>query len=46
MPEAAADPRFANIPGRTRHIDALYTLAAQVIETRSTAEWLEVFARL
>ena len=41
MPEAAADPRFANITERTRNIDALYTLAAQVIETRSTDEWLE-----
>ena len=46
MPEAAADPRFANISERTRNIDALYTLAAQVIETRSTDAWLEVFARL
>ena len=46
MPEAAADPRFANITERTLHIDALYTLAAQVIETRGTDEWLAVFARL
>jgi crotonobetainyl-CoA:carnitine CoA-transferase CaiB-like acyl-CoA transferase len=46
MPEAAADTRFANITERTKHIDALYTLAAQVIETRGTDEWLEVFARL
>ena len=46
MPEAAADPRFANIAERTRHIDALYALAAEVIETRSTAQWLDVFARL
>ena len=46
MPEAAADPRFANITERTRHIDALYALAAQVIATRSTAEWLETCARL
>jgi crotonobetainyl-CoA:carnitine CoA-transferase CaiB-like acyl-CoA transferase len=46
MPEAAADPRFANITERTQHIDALYTLAARVIEARGTDEWLEVFARL
>jgi len=46
MPEAAADPRFANITERTKNIDALYTLAAQVIETRGTEAWLEVFARL
>lgn len=46
MPEAAADPRFANITERTRHIDALYTLAAQVIATRSTDAWLETCTRL
>src|SRR4051812_46797490 len=46
MPEAAADPRFANISERTKNIDALYALAAQVIETRTTDEWLKVFARL
>jgi crotonobetainyl-CoA:carnitine CoA-transferase CaiB-like acyl-CoA transferase len=46
MPEAAADPRFANITERTRNIDALYTLAAQVIETRTTDSWLATFSRL
>ena len=46
MPDAAADPRFTDITARTTHIDALYTLAAQVIETRSTEDWLEVFAHL
>ncbi len=46
MPEAAADPRFANIAERTRNIDALYTLAAQVLETRTTDSWLETFSRL
>jgi crotonobetainyl-CoA:carnitine CoA-transferase CaiB-like acyl-CoA transferase len=46
LPHAAADPRFANIAERTRHIDALYTLAAEVIATRTTDEWLATFARL
>jgi crotonobetainyl-CoA:carnitine CoA-transferase CaiB-like acyl-CoA transferase len=46
MPEAASDPRFANIAERTRNIDALYGLAAEVIATRSTDDWLEVLARL
>jgi crotonobetainyl-CoA:carnitine CoA-transferase CaiB-like acyl-CoA transferase len=45
-PDAAADPRFANIAERTRNIDALYALAAEVIATRSTAQWLETCARL
>lgn len=46
LPEAATDPRFANITERTKNIDALYTLAAQVIATRSTADWLATCARL
>jgi crotonobetainyl-CoA:carnitine CoA-transferase CaiB-like acyl-CoA transferase len=46
MPDAAADPRFSAIAGRTQHIDALYALAAQAIATRSTAEWLQTCERL
>jgi crotonobetainyl-CoA:carnitine CoA-transferase CaiB-like acyl-CoA transferase len=46
MPEAAADPRFASIGQRTRHIDALYALSAQAIATRSTAQWLATCERL
>jgi crotonobetainyl-CoA:carnitine CoA-transferase CaiB-like acyl-CoA transferase len=45
-PDAAADPRFANIAERTRHIAALYELAAECIATRSTAWWLEACERL
>jgi crotonobetainyl-CoA:carnitine CoA-transferase CaiB-like acyl-CoA transferase len=46
MPQAAADPRFTSIAERTRHIDALYTLAAEVIATRTTDDWLQTFERL
>ncbi len=46
MPEAAADPRFAGMAERTRNIDALYALAAQVLATRSTADWLATLGRL
>ena len=46
LPEAAADTRFASIGQRTRHIDALYALAAQAIATRGTAHWLATCERL
>lgn len=45
-PEAAADPRFANIAERTRNIEALYSLAAEVIATRSTDDWLRTCGQL
>lgn len=35
------DPRFATIGERTRHIDALYRMVAEVMPTRTTAEWIE-----
>ncbi|RMI28839.1 CaiB/BaiF CoA transferase family protein [Nocardia stercoris] len=40
--EMAQDPRFADIHGRTQHIGLLYEFLAQVLATRSTAEWLEL----
>jgi crotonobetainyl-CoA:carnitine CoA-transferase CaiB-like acyl-CoA transferase len=45
-PDAVADPRFANIAERTRHIAALYELAAECIAQRSTGYWLEACERL
>lgn len=45
-PDAAADPRFATIAERTRHIGALYALAAELIATRSTDAWVETCERL
>lgn len=41
-PDLAADPRFADIHGRTQHIDELYAFLADVLATRSTDEWLKV----
>jgi crotonobetainyl-CoA:carnitine CoA-transferase CaiB-like acyl-CoA transferase len=38
-PEMAEDSRFATIAGRTAHIDELYTLLAERMRTRTTAEW-------
>jgi len=40
-PELADDPRFATIAGRTANIDALYTLLAEYMRERTTAEWRE-----
>jgi crotonobetainyl-CoA:carnitine CoA-transferase CaiB-like acyl-CoA transferase len=37
--ELGDDPRFATIAGRTANIDALYTLVAERMRTRTTAEW-------
>jgi crotonobetainyl-CoA:carnitine CoA-transferase CaiB-like acyl-CoA transferase len=37
-----ADPRFADMASRTVHIDALYALLAEILTSRTTAEWLEV----
>jgi crotonobetainyl-CoA:carnitine CoA-transferase CaiB-like acyl-CoA transferase len=45
-PELASDERFTNITARTLHIEQLYEIAAGVIASRSTAEWLESFGRL
>jgi crotonobetainyl-CoA:carnitine CoA-transferase CaiB-like acyl-CoA transferase len=45
-PELALDPRFSDIAARTRHIGALYELAAGLIAERTTAEWLALCERL
>ncbi|MFD5179662.1 CaiB/BaiF CoA transferase family protein [Nocardia sp. NPDC058379] len=41
-PDMARDPRFADIHGRTENIALLYDYLAQVLATKSTAEWLEI----
>ncbi|OYU15011.1 MAG: CoA transferase [Alphaproteobacteria bacterium PA4] len=38
--EHLEDPRFASIATRTENIDAIYGLAAALIATRTTAEWI------
>jgi len=39
------DARFHNIANRTRHIDEVYGFLAEIIRTRSSAEWLELLER-
>ena len=34
------DPRFADLQSRLRHVDELYIMVAEIIITRTTAEWL------
>ncbi|MBL4906291.1 MAG: CoA transferase, partial [Sneathiella sp.] len=40
QPELMEDPRFNNIESRLDNIDVLYSLLADIIATRSAAEWL------
>jgi crotonobetainyl-CoA:carnitine CoA-transferase CaiB-like acyl-CoA transferase len=39
----ASDPRLTDLATRTRHVEALYAMVAEVLRTRSTADWLERF---
>ncbi len=45
-PELGDDPRFVTLASRAAHIGELYGLAADHVATRTTAEWLQVLARL
>src|SRR5690606_3531428 len=40
-----ADPRFRTLADRVRHIDATYAETAKIMATRTTREWLDLFAR-
>lgn len=44
--DLAADPRFADIAARTENVTALYATLAEILRTRTTAEWLEILERL
>lgn len=39
------DPRFADIGSRTRHIDELYAMVAEVMQSRDTDDWLEALTQ-
>lgn len=39
-PELATDPRYADPAGRSAHIDSLYETLADIVRTRTTAQWL------
>lgn len=40
VPHLADDPRFATVPARTTHIDALYGTLTEGMRGRTTAEWV------
>ncbi len=42
-PDLAEDPRFATLPNRLAHIDAVYATLAELLTERTTAEWLDAF---
>ncbi|MCA8927812.1 MAG: CoA transferase [Alphaproteobacteria bacterium] len=44
-PDLAADERFHTMPGRTQNIGELYRHLAEIMPTRTTAEWLEVLEK-
>ena len=41
--EMDRDPRYRSMTSRTEHIEALYAELAELLLTRSTAEWLRLF---
>lgn len=45
-PEYADDARFTDIGMRTRHIDALYALAQDIVAGHDTQYWLDLFSRI
>ncbi len=45
-PELKDDPRFDSLASRAENIEAVYSLAADFIAMRSTAEWLETLPGL
>jgi crotonobetainyl-CoA:carnitine CoA-transferase CaiB-like acyl-CoA transferase len=40
--ELVTDPRFDSLSSRSNNIDALYSLAGEVLSTGSTKKWLDV----
>jgi crotonobetainyl-CoA:carnitine CoA-transferase CaiB-like acyl-CoA transferase len=43
-PELKEDPRFRTMGDRTRNIDDTYDVTAQIMATRNTQEWIDLFA--
>jgi crotonobetainyl-CoA:carnitine CoA-transferase CaiB-like acyl-CoA transferase len=39
------DPRFSDIGARTKHIDELYAIAANIISEKNTEEWFDILRR-
>jgi crotonobetainyl-CoA:carnitine CoA-transferase CaiB-like acyl-CoA transferase len=46
QPERFNDPRFSSQANRSRHIHEVYGFVGEVMRTRSTREWVELFDRI
>ncbi|RYI99520.1 MAG: CoA transferase [Acetobacteraceae bacterium] len=44
-PELKTDPRFNSVVARFRNVDAYFTLRAEALRTRPTAEWAALFRK-
>ena len=44
-PELRTDPRFDSVAARFRNVDAYFTLRAEALRARPTAEWAAIFRR-
>jgi crotonobetainyl-CoA:carnitine CoA-transferase CaiB-like acyl-CoA transferase len=42
-PELKSDPRFSSIAARFKNVGEYFRIRAEALETRTTAEWLEIF---
>lgn len=42
-PELIEDPRFVTLAQRVKNIDATYATTGEIMATRTTAEWVELF---
>ncbi|MEM7427121.1 MAG: CoA transferase [Pseudomonadota bacterium] len=43
--ELGSDPRFATMRARSENIDALYSIAGEVLTGKTTAEWLDILKK-
>lgn len=45
LQEMGADPRFETMRARSQNIDALYSIAGEVLTAKTTSQWLEILKR-
>jgi crotonobetainyl-CoA:carnitine CoA-transferase CaiB-like acyl-CoA transferase len=43
--DVLTDPRFATAADRSRNVEAMYMIVSEVLPTRTSAEWEEIFTR-
>lgn len=45
-PELKDDPRFSSVPARFKNVREYYSIRAEGLKQKTTAEWIEIFDRL